>query len=179
MSGRKFDGGKTRYELLPPEFLEGTARVLTFGAKKYADRNWETGIAYSRAYGALQRHLWAWWHGEDLDDETGMSHLWHAACELAFLTAFEARNRTDLDDRACKAGIHVSPLRGASPPAPPVAGEDEQPVSGGDGGLLVLGAGSGSVDRVQVLPDPAQVSWHPSRLESAAGAVAQREKKRG
>ena len=44
--GQKFDTDKLRYELLPPELLEETARVLTFGAVKYADRNWELGMNY-------------------------------------------------------------------------------------------------------------------------------------
>lgn len=97
--GVKLDGGKSRYDLIPPEFLEGLAQILTFGAQKYAARNWEGGIAYGRCYAALQRHLWAWWSGVEADAETGKSHLWHAACCLAFLTTFEARGRTDLDDR--------------------------------------------------------------------------------
>ena len=97
--GVKFDVGKTRYELLPPEFLESVAQILTFGAQKYADRNWERGMDWSRAYGALMRHMWAWWGGEDLDKETGKSHLWHAGCELAFLIAWEARGMTQFDDR--------------------------------------------------------------------------------
>lgn len=97
--GVKFDAGKPRYELLPPEFLEGTAHVLTFGAKKYQDRNWEKGMNWSRAFGALMRHMWAWWRGQDRDDETGMSHLWHASCCLAFLIAWEARCHGN-DDRS-------------------------------------------------------------------------------
>ena len=96
--GSKFDQDKIRMELLPPEALEGTAKVLTFGAKKYADRNWEKGIKYSRVFGAIMRHLWAWWKGEKLDPETGLSHLHHAACGLMFLQTYEARNMTEFDD---------------------------------------------------------------------------------
>lgn len=98
-AGTKADGGKTRYELLPPEYLEATADILTFGAEKYADRNWEKGIKWSRVFGALMRHLWAWWRCERADPETGKSHLWHASCCLAFLIAYEARGMTDWDDR--------------------------------------------------------------------------------
>lgn len=96
--GLKDDQDKVRMELLPPELLIGTAKVLTFGAKKYTDRNWELGTKWSRVFGALQRHLWAWWGGERFDTETGYSHLWHAACCLAFLIAYEAR-KTGTDDR--------------------------------------------------------------------------------
>lgn len=96
--GKKDDMGKLPMHLLPPEFLTGTAAVLDFGAKKYAPRNWERGLDYSRVFSALQRHMWAWWSGEGADDETGMSHLWHASCCLAFLVAYEARG-TGNDDR--------------------------------------------------------------------------------
>lgn len=96
--GWKSDAGKVRMELLPPEFLTGTAQVLTFGAQKYGVRNWEKGLDWSRAFGALERHMWAWWGGEQSDAETGMSHLWHASCCLAFLVAYEERG-TGKDDR--------------------------------------------------------------------------------
>lgn len=109
--GRKDDHGKVRMELIPPEFLFATATILTFGADKYEDRNWENGMAWSRVFGAMMRHLWCWWWGKDptgttrnfvfgtLDDETMCSHLWHAACCLAFLITYEQRN-TGTDDRA-------------------------------------------------------------------------------
>lgn len=90
--GVKFDGGKVRYDLLPPELLEGVADILAFGANKYGDRNWENGMEWMRVFAALQRHLWAWRRGENLDPETGKSHLWHAGCNIAFLIAYEARN---------------------------------------------------------------------------------------
>lgn len=97
-AGRKDDADKVRMELLPPEMIEATAAVLTFGAKKYADRNWERGLKWSRCFGALMRHMWAWWRGEKADPETGYSHLWHASCCLSFLIAYEQRGSGE-DDR--------------------------------------------------------------------------------
>lgn len=99
--GKKFDADKPRYDLLPPEFLDGTAVILTFGAAKYGERNWELGMAWGRPFGALMRHMWAWWRGEDKDPETGKSHLWHAACCIAFLMAYEERG-IGTDDRPKK-----------------------------------------------------------------------------
>lgn len=96
--GVKFDQDKARYDLIPPEVEEALARVLTYGAAKYSERNWELGMKWGRPYAALRRHMAAWWAGQDLDPETGMSHLWHAACCIAFLVAFEARG-TGTDDR--------------------------------------------------------------------------------
>ncbi len=94
----KYDSDKPRYDLIPAEFLDSIARVLAYGAKKYSDRNWEKGFNYGRPYAALQRHLWAWWGGEDSDPETGESHLAHAACCLAMLVALKQRG-TGVDDR--------------------------------------------------------------------------------
>lgn len=96
--GVKFDEGKVRLELLPPELLLGVGAILTFGAKKYADRNWEKGMDWSRLYGATLRHLVAWESGEECDPESGKSHLWHAACDIAFLMAYEVRGVGN-DDR--------------------------------------------------------------------------------
>lgn len=96
--GRKDDGGKAPYHLLAPEFLDATAQVLKFGAEKYSERNWEKGMNWSRPFSAMMRHMWAWWRGEHADPETGMSHLWHAACCVMFLIAYEART-AGKDDR--------------------------------------------------------------------------------
>lgn len=97
-AGVKLDQGKTPYHLLPPELLEGVGQVLDFGTGKYTARNWELGMAWSRSFSALMRHMWAWWRGQDADPETGMSHLWHAGCCLAFLIAYEQRGVGE-DDR--------------------------------------------------------------------------------
>lgn len=83
--GLKYDKEKLRYDLIPTILLRAVAEVLTFGAEKYGDRNWEKGIEYNRVFGALLRHLYAWWDGEDADPETGLNPLWHAACNMAFL----------------------------------------------------------------------------------------------
>lgn len=98
LGGQKFDSDKLRYDLLPPELLEEVARVLTFGAEKYSARNWELGMQWSRPFGAMMRHMWAWWGGEDKDPETGYSHLAHAACCIAFLVSYERRG-SGTDDR--------------------------------------------------------------------------------
>lgn len=97
--GRKDDAGKPRMDLIAPEFLVGTAKVLAFGADKYAPRNWEAGMSWGRCFGALMRHMWAWWGGEKCDLETGLSHLYHASCCLMFLAAYEERG-IGTDDRS-------------------------------------------------------------------------------
>lgn len=96
--GTKFDEGKLRFDLFPVRPLMAIANVLTFGAVKYADRNWEKGILYSRIFGGIMRHLWAWWGGEINDPESGLSHLAHASCGLLFLMEYEHTKR-EYDDR--------------------------------------------------------------------------------
>lgn len=99
-TGEKKDGGKAPWHLLPWDAVGQVVAVLQVGAVKYAERNWELGISHSRLFAATQRHLVAWFqHGEDVDPETGIHHLAHAACEVLFALALCARGRTDLDDR--------------------------------------------------------------------------------
>lgn len=94
MSGQKHDEGKVRLDLIPIAALRGLGDVLTYGAEKYSERNWEEGIEYHRLYGAALRHLTAWWDREAWDPESGLSHLKHALACISFLTHFEANRRT-------------------------------------------------------------------------------------
>lgn len=96
--GKKADSGKAPCDLLSPMALLGTARVLEFGAKKYAPNNWRKGLAWSRIVGAIMRHLFAFMMGEDLDPETGLPHTDHLGCEIMFLQELY-HTRKDLDDR--------------------------------------------------------------------------------
>jgi|TARA_R110000744_G_scaffold91126_1_gene176964 hypothetical protein len=82
---KKFDGGKTRYDLVPPKIIQGIAEVLTFGANKYGANNWKSVDDPERYVGALYRHLEAYRRGEFIDPESGFSHLEHASTNLAFL----------------------------------------------------------------------------------------------
>lgn len=96
--GRKFDSEKPRWDLLPFDALDDVAMVLKYGAKKYADRNWEKGMAWGRLLGAGLRHASAWALGQDLDAESGLPHLAHAACCFLMLLAL-VRRREGTDDR--------------------------------------------------------------------------------
>lgn len=63
------------------------------------ERNWEKGMDWSRPFSALMRHMWSWWRGENVDPETGYSHLAHAGCCVLFLMRYEKRAIGN-DDRA-------------------------------------------------------------------------------
>jgi len=100
----KYDDKKPRLDLLPSGPLVEIAKVLTYGAKKYAtenksgEHNWRNGFAWSRLYGASLRHLLAHKDGESLDPESGVSHLAHAVCNLLFLLEHELKG-LGTDDR--------------------------------------------------------------------------------
>jgi hypothetical protein len=94
----KHDQGKPRYDLIDPWALDMLARVYTYGANKYAARNMEKGCDWSRYFAAAMRHMWAWWRGENLDAESGLPHLIHAAWSLFTLFRY-TMDFPNLDDR--------------------------------------------------------------------------------
>ena len=83
----KFDGDKPRVSLIPKGTLLEIAAVLTMGAKKYGDHNWKKGTVEDRdrVVSAMYRHLFAHENGQELDEESGLSHLAHAATNILFL----------------------------------------------------------------------------------------------
>jgi 5'(3')-deoxyribonucleotidase len=87
-SGKRFDQGKLRFDLVNPEAHEGMVGVLTMGADKYGDRNWEKGMAWSKCLASLKRHLSAFERGEDYDPESGKLHVDHIQCNAHFLSAY-------------------------------------------------------------------------------------------
>lgn len=97
----KFDGDKLPVHLVPIEAVHSLARVLQFGAKKYAARNWEKGMEWHRLYRAAINHLMLWFHNPDPDPESGLSHLDHAMACVSFLATYEARG-IGVDDRPFK-----------------------------------------------------------------------------
>lgn len=75
----RYDGGKTRHDLLPAHALNELAKVYTMGSLKYAPNNWRNGMKWSRVFGSLERHLNAIKRGEDYDTESGLLHAAHVA----------------------------------------------------------------------------------------------------
>jgi len=94
---------KLPLELIPASMYRALGRSLGYGVGKYGRDNFRQGdgLPWSLVYGALLRHLTAWWEGEDMDEESGNGHLDHAAAMLAFLIEYmERRDRYgNKDDR--------------------------------------------------------------------------------
>lgn len=85
----KADSGKPRPTLVPISLVEAVMQIREYGCKKYHDpENWRK-VEPQRYRDAMCRHLMAYLKGNELDDESGMPHLWHAACNIAFLIEME------------------------------------------------------------------------------------------
>ena len=67
------------------------------GARKYGRHNYRVvGVRSSVYYDATLRHLMAWWEGEDIDPDSGLSHVTKAICSLVVLR--DAMINTMLED---------------------------------------------------------------------------------
>lgn len=86
--GKRFNEGKTRFDLVPSYAQEQYAKVLTMGANKYGDHNWQKGISWSKVIASLERHVKAIKRGEDFDHESGLLHSAHVMCNAAFLSEY-------------------------------------------------------------------------------------------
>jgi hypothetical protein len=91
-TGAQKAGNLERYDLIPAEPLRKLAEHYGRGAQKYADRNWEKGYDWSQSFAALNRHLWQFWAGEDIDPETGSPHMvavaWHAFALVEYMDTY-------------------------------------------------------------------------------------------
>lgn len=98
--GHKDDAEKVRYDLIPAGPLHLLACLYSGGAVKYAEENWRRGISYKRLFSALMRHAWAWMRGENLDPETGLSHMVAVAwCAFGIIELQLQHDKPELDDR--------------------------------------------------------------------------------
>lgn len=87
MEAKKYDQNKTRMDLVPLSVMENLAKILTMGAQKYGDNNWQGLPDFWKRYkAALLRHLTAIDKGESIDPESGLPHIDHVLCNAAFLS---------------------------------------------------------------------------------------------
>lgn len=96
--GKRFDDGKPRYDLVPPEAMDALADHYRKGAQKYTDRNWERGMAWGKCFASMMRHAWAWLRGEEIDPETGTHHMIAVAWNAIALYTYHTR-KIGNDDR--------------------------------------------------------------------------------
>lgn len=90
----KADAGKIRPTLVPPALIEAVAAVREYGCSKYhAPDNWRR-VEPQRYWEATLRHaLAAWDNYEATDAESGLPHLAHMACNIAFILQIMKENK--------------------------------------------------------------------------------------
>ena len=86
----KADAGKPQLSLVPTEIVRCIARVREYGTRKYHDpENWKK-VEINRYRDAMYRHLLSYVDNpKGVDEESGLPHLWHLACNVAFLCELE------------------------------------------------------------------------------------------
>ena len=91
----KADAGKPQLTLVPRQILYDIARIREYGNNKYGDPdNWKI-VEPQRYRDAAFRHLCAYLDDPDgVDEESGLKHLWHLACNVAFLCEMQKGKQT-------------------------------------------------------------------------------------
>ncbi len=88
----KADKGKLKLTLVPTEIIRDIAIIREYGNNKYPDGgkdNWKS-VEPERYRDAAYRHMLAYIDDPaGIDDESGYPHLWHLACNVAFLCEME------------------------------------------------------------------------------------------
>ena len=82
----KTDKGKPQCRLVPSEIVRSVAKVREYGLEKYGSAESWKDVSIDRYQDALYRHLLAYIENPvGIDEESGLPHLWHIACNVAFL----------------------------------------------------------------------------------------------
>lgn len=86
----KADVGKPQLTLVPRQIIFEIARVREYGNRKYGDPdNWKT-VEIGRYRDAAFRHFLSYLEDpKGVDEESGLPHLSHLACNIAFLCEME------------------------------------------------------------------------------------------
>lgn len=85
--------GKGRFDLITPFGLMRLAKWYELGAQKYADRNWEKGMPFSRYIDSAERHIAKYKMGMEDED-----HLIAAVWNLFAIIHHQELGQTELDD---------------------------------------------------------------------------------
>ena len=77
---------KVPFSVLPASVLAEVGLALLEGARKYGRHNYRiAGVRANVYYDACFRHMTAFWEGEDIDADSGLSHVTKAIAGLMVL----------------------------------------------------------------------------------------------
>lgn len=85
MLAERKNSGKPQLSYIDLKCFEDCAKVMEFGAKKYARNNWKKGMPQTQLIDSLLRHVAQLLSGEEFDQESGLSHIGHIQCNSMFL----------------------------------------------------------------------------------------------
>lgn len=97
-TGAKKEIKKAQLGAIDPKALLLLAEAAGYGAGKYEQYNYLKGYPWSLSFNAMMRHALAFWNGEDIDPESGLPHMVHAAWHGLAMTSFLTREIGE-DDR--------------------------------------------------------------------------------
>lgn len=84
VSALRYNTGKPKWSLVHMHSLVPMIRVLEYGALKYAPLNWQKPMKRDEVLDSMQRHLAALIDGNELDDESGLTHIGHIMANAMF-----------------------------------------------------------------------------------------------
>lgn len=101
--GLRDNKGKQKVSLVPASLEYAVAKVIWQssipGGGKYPLHNYKKGMPFTEVGDSMLRHAKKWLQqGEDLDSESGLNHLYHVACNVAFLIEY-LETHPEMDDR--------------------------------------------------------------------------------
>ncbi len=89
----KADEGKLKLTLVPRQIIRDIATIREYGTRKYGDPENRRYVERERYRDAAFRHFLAYLdEPTGVDEESGYPHLWHLACNIAFLCELENEN---------------------------------------------------------------------------------------
>ena len=138
----KADAGKIHPTLVPTALIRAVALVRQYGVDKYGKKESWHKVEPQRYRDAMYRHLLAYVDDPDgVDEESGLPHLWHLACNAAFLCELEKKKTAD------ETNIH-SAFGTTRTEVNPVTGEAVEYVK------------RMSEEQIRVAPECSSPSWH-------------------
>ncbi len=88
---------KAPMSTVPGRVIAELGLAMLEGAAKYGRHNYRgAGVRSSVYYDATMRHLISWWEGEDIDPDSGLSHVTKAIASLTVLR--DAMHQAKLED---------------------------------------------------------------------------------
>lgn len=97
---------KAKLSVIPAGVLFDVGNALTEGMMKYGRHNYRvTGVRSSIYYDAAMGHLMDWWEGQDIDPDSGLSHVTKAIASLVVLRDAMLQEMLN-DDRPPRSMVH-------------------------------------------------------------------------